>query len=58
MHAMWAIPKGRGGAGDGGENTLAEVRKMREEWDENRHEIEKLRDECRGTRQAPEEPKP
>ena len=58
MQAMWAIPKGCGDAGDGGANTLAEVGKMREEWDEHQREIEKLQDECRSTRKSSEEPKP
>lgn len=47
MQAMWAIPKGRGSAGDGGANSLAEVSKVRDEWDEHQQAIEKLQDECR-----------
>jgi hypothetical protein len=58
MQAMWAIPLGGGDAGDGGANTLAEVRKMREEWDEHQQAIESCQDECRLTRGTPEEPKP
>lgn len=58
MHAMWAIPHGGQNAGDGGEASLAEVRKMREEWDEHQQAIERLQDESRQAREAPEYPKP
>jgi hypothetical protein len=58
MQAMWAIPKGSGNACDGGANTLTEVRKMREEWDEHQQAIERLQDECRLAGKAPEGPKP
>jgi hypothetical protein len=54
MHAMWAIPKGSGV--DGGANTLAEVLKMREEWEEHQQAIERLQEECRLPRNAPENP--
>lgn len=56
MEAMWAIPIG--GGGDGGEKTLAEVRKTREEWDEHQQGIERLQDECRVSGKSPGEPKP
>src|SRR5438309_1850167 len=46
MQAMWAIPIGCRDGGDGGANTLAEVHKMREEWDEHQQAIEALQDEC------------
>jgi hypothetical protein len=58
MEAMWAIPTGGGDAGAGGADTLAEVRNMREEWEEHQQAIERLQEECRRTRQAPEEPQP
>jgi len=58
MQAMWGIPTKCGAEGDGGANTLAEVRKMREEWDEHQQEIERIQEECRLTRKPPEEPKP
>ena len=58
MQAMWAIPNDRRDAGDGGANTLAEVRTMREEWDEHQEAIERLQDECRAARRAQEESKP
>jgi hypothetical protein len=51
MQAMWDIPQG---AGDGGANTLAEVRKMREEWDEHQQALEQLQEESRLTREPPE----
>jgi hypothetical protein len=54
MRAIWAIPKGQTGAGDGGANALAEVRKLREELDEHQLAIERLQDECRPGK----EPKP
>jgi hypothetical protein len=57
MQAMWAIPKG-GEAGDGGANTLAEVRKAREEWDEHQQAIERLQEECHAARGSQDEPKP
>jgi len=56
MQAIWAIPKG--GASDGGANTLAEVRKMRDEWDEQQQAIERLQDECPLASKSPEKPKP
>lgn len=58
MQAMWAIPNACGDVGDGGANTLTEVHKMREEWADHQQAIERLQDECRGTRTPPEEPKP
>src|SRR5947209_7716108 len=46
MQALWAIPKGSGDGGDGGARTLAEVHKLREEWEEHRQGIERLQEEC------------
>jgi hypothetical protein len=46
MLAMWAIPVSPANA-DGGANTLAEVRKMREEWDEHQEALEKCQEEAR-----------
>jgi hypothetical protein len=56
MQAMWAIPTATAAAGDGGASTLAEVAKIREEWDEHQQAIERLQEECRLTRNAPETP--
>lgn len=42
MQAMWAIPRTAGKLSDGGANTLAEVHKMREEWQEYREALERL----------------
>ena len=56
MQAMWAIPKG-GGTNDGGENSLAEVRKAREEWDEHQQSLERIQDKCQSARKSPEEPR-
>jgi hypothetical protein len=47
MQAMWAIPKTAENASDGGANTLEEVHKMREEWEDHQEALERLRDECR-----------
>jgi FMN phosphatase YigB (HAD superfamily) len=58
MQAMWAIPKAAGTASDGGANSLVELHKMREEWDEHQQDIERLQDECRAARKSPEERKP
>lgn len=55
MKAMWAIPVGPGSTGDGGANTLAEVRQMREEWDRHQQTIERLQDECQLLRKSPED---
>jgi hypothetical protein len=42
MHAMWAIPRtGSGAVVD----SLAEVQKMREEWEEHQQAIERLQNE-------------
>jgi hypothetical protein len=45
MQAIWAIPRSAGHVGDGGENTLAEVRRLREQWDEHQEAIERLQEE-------------
>jgi len=47
MQAIWAIPKSRTNASDGGASTLAEVQRMREEWEEHQEAIERLQVECR-----------
>jgi hypothetical protein len=39
MKAIWAIPTSNP---DGGAGTLAEVRQMREEWDEHQQQLENL----------------
>src|SRR5688572_28400138 len=44
MRAIWAIPRSAGKPSDGGENTLEEVRRMREEWDERQQAIERLQE--------------
>jgi hypothetical protein len=53
MQTMWAIPIGRGNVG--GTHTLAEVRKMREEWEDHQQAIERLQDECGRPGKASEE---
>ncbi len=58
MQAMWAIPKSAANASDGGENTLAEVRRMREEWHEHQQALERLQVEDQTGKQPPEEPNP
>jgi hypothetical protein len=55
MRAMWAIPRSAGHASDGGAASLAELRKLREEWDEHQRQTERVQDECRT---MPEEPRP
>jgi hypothetical protein len=55
MRAMWAIPRSPGHASDGGAATLAELRNLREEWDEHQQQVERVQDECRT---PPEEPRP
>ena len=42
MRAIWAIPLSSGNPGDGGESTLEEVRRSREEWDEHQKALERL----------------
>ena len=56
MKAMWAIPTTTGPAGDGGAASLAEVAKMREEWDEHQQALERLQEECRLKRKKSEAP--
>jgi hypothetical protein len=46
MQAIWAIPRSGGRAGDGGANTLEEVRRMREEWDEHQQTLERLQEDA------------
>ena len=58
MQAIWAIPNAAGAASDGGANALAELQKMREEWDEHQQNIERLQNECQTIRRAPESPAP
>ncbi len=43
MQAIWAIPTT---TADGGAASLAEVQRMRDEWDEHQRAIERLQDEC------------
>jgi len=57
MQAIWAIPTSAASAADGGANTLAEVRKMREEWEEHQQALERAQDEGRSG-SNPERPKP
>ena len=57
MQAIWAIPISRAAA-DGGASSLAEVRKMRDEWDEHQQAIERLQEECQARRTVPEAPQP
>jgi hypothetical protein len=47
MRAIWAIPRSGGTAGDGGANTLEEVRRMREEWDEHQQALERLQEDAK-----------
>jgi hypothetical protein len=56
MQSMWAIQPSAGGEHDGGESSLAEVRRSREEWHEHQEAIERLQDECRAAKQPPQEP--
>lgn len=44
MQAIWAIPRSAGHPADGGENTLEEVRRAREEWDEHQSALERLQE--------------
>lgn len=40
MQAMWAIPKTGEHSADGGANSLEEVRRLREDWDEHQSALE------------------
>jgi hypothetical protein len=57
MQAMWDIPESLRTGGDGGSQTLAEVRRMREEWAGHQQAIERLQEECRAARPAAGESK-
>ena len=48
MQAIWATPTT---TADGGAASLAEVRRMRDEWEEHQLAIERLQDECHAKRQ-------
>jgi hypothetical protein len=58
MQAIWAIPRSAGHTGDGGEGTLEEVRRMREEWDEHQAALERLQQEGRTSKPPSEESRP
>jgi hypothetical protein len=45
MQAIWAIPRSPGHPEDGGANTLEEVRRMRQEWDEHQQALERLQED-------------
>ena len=51
MQAIWAIPRSPGFPEDGGESTLEEVRRMREESAEHQEAIERLQEESRCLRE-------
>ena len=50
MQAMWDLPNPL--VHDGGVQTEAELRRMRDEWDEHQKEIERIQEDCRLARQA------
>jgi len=58
MRAIWAIPRSAGNASDGGANTLEEVRRVREEWDEHQQALEQLQEEGRTAKPPSEESHP
>ena len=57
MQAIWAIPLAAKNTSDGRANTLEEVHKMREEWDEHQEALEHLQIASRTAKQGPEGPK-
>ena len=57
MQAIWAIPIGVE-ARDGGERTLSQLRKDRDEWEDHQQAIEQLQEECRSLRKSTEERTP
>ena len=42
LRAIWAMPRSEGHIPDGGANTLAEVEKLRKEWDEHQRMLEQV----------------
>ena len=42
LRAIWAMPRSEGHSPDGGDNTLAEVEKLRNEWDEHQQTLEQV----------------
>jgi hypothetical protein len=58
MQAMWAIPTAEGAKHDGGESSVAELRRSREEWNQHQEAIERLQDECRPLPTRTEESEP
>jgi hypothetical protein len=58
MQAIWAIPRSAGNVSDGGEKTLDEVRRMREEWDEHQQGLERVQQEGRTGKSPSGEPHP
>jgi hypothetical protein len=52
MQAMWDIPVSSGARTTGGEDSVAELERMRDEWEEHQEGIERLQEECRAARRA------
>ncbi len=58
MQAMWSIRDSQEAKTTSGEDTVAELNRMREEWDERQQRIERLQEKSREQRRAQEESKP
>ena len=55
MQAMWDVRKVAGDSLQSAEDSVSELRRMRDEWEEHQQALERLQDECRQARQAQEE---
>jgi hypothetical protein len=58
MQAMWDIPDLPGANTGGAEDSVADLQRMREEWEEHQLAIERLQDKSPATRHGQEESKP
>lgn len=58
MQAIWDGQKTRGHVPRSAEEIDAEIRELREGWDERQQEIERLQEACRAARESPLESPP
>lgn len=58
LRAIWAMPRLDGHIPDGGANSLAEVEKLREEWDQQQQTLEQLQVDSRLVNRSNEETEP
>jgi hypothetical protein len=58
MQAIWDAQKAAGHSCGSATETEAEMRRMRQEWEDRQQGIERLQEECHSVRQSSQEKKP